>query len=549
MIQRPWLKNYPKEIPQEISIQSSSLYEEFKKNTQEFKNQTAFTNYGTAISFKDWDEKTTAFASFLQNECGLKKGDPIAIQMPNLLQTPIAVMGALKAGLIVVNINPLYTPREMKEILQDSKARAVLIFSHKAHFLEQILSEVFVEHIIITNLGDLFPPVKRFLFYLLTHVIKKLAPAHKLACVSFAGALKKGRTVEFKPVNLQPEDTAFLQYTGGTTGKPKGAVLTHRNILSNFKQCQAWMTPYLKKGKETAVIALPLYHIFALTINLFVLPFYGARSLLVTNPRDVKNFIRLLSKEKWTIFTGVNALFKLLLNQKEFNRIDFSSLKYCIAGGSAVEQSVHDQWLKTTKTPLTEGYGLTEASPVVSCNLLDRQKIKTCGLPFPSTHVRVVNSKGEELPLGAVGEVQVQGPQVMQGYWSKKEETKNVLDEKGWLSTGDIGKIDENGYITLLDRKKDMILVSGFNVYPNEIEDILSQHFKVKTAAVIGVSDEHSGEAPKAFIVKKDESLTKEELLSFCKKELTGYKIPKHIEFRQSLPLSPVGKVLRRKLK
>lgn len=546
-----WHKNYPSNIPKEIKVKNHSIYAEFEEHTKTFGSKTAFENFEQKISFNDWRTLSSDFASYLQNHCHLKKGDRIAIQIPNLLQSPIVIMGALQAGLVVVNINPLYTAREMKEILKDAQVQAIVIFSHSAHNLEQIISNIPIPNIIVTDLGDLFSNFKRFLFFFITHYIKKMVPPFKLpASISLRKALKIGSNYTFKKVPIQKEDYAFLQYTGGTTGSPKGAILTQNNILSNLTQCRAWMVPYLKRGKEISITALPFYHIFALTINLLLLPFYGAHSILITNPRDVKNFISLLRKNKtWSIFVGVNSLFKLLLNQKQFHTLNFNSLQYCIAGGASVEKSVFDRWLKTTQVPLVEGYGLTEASPVISCNILNQPLSGTCGLPLPSTHVRIVDDQGHVLGPGQVGELQTQGPQVMKGYWNHHEETKNVLDSQGWLKTGDIAQIDKKGYIKILDRKKDMILVSGFNVYPNEIENILSLHPKIKNSAVIGVKDEHSAEVPKAFIVKKDPLLTKEEVISYCKKNLVAYKIPKHIEFKETLPHSHVGKVLRRELK
>ena len=545
-----WLKSYPSNIPTEIEIASSSIDEEFEKSIEPFHHQTAFENFGQKISFAQWKNLSLSFASYLQNHCHLQKGDKIAVQIPNLLQTPIVIMGALKAGLTLVNLNPLYTSRETKEILQDAKPKAMIVFSASASRLEEILDDCPIPHIIVTEIGDLFPPLKRWLFYIVTHFVKKIIPAYRLSsAVRFNKALALGKKADFKKIALEKNDIAFLQYTGGTTGSPKGAILSHGNILSNLLQCKAWMSPYLNYGKEISITALPLYHIFALTVNLLLLPFYGSHSILITNPRDTKNFIRLLKKtKKFTVFVGVNSLFKLLLNQKDFHDLDFFTLKCCIAGGASVEKSVFDNWLKATKTPLIEGYGLTEASPVVSCNILDQPVSGSCGLPFPSTLVRIMDQKGRALSPGQAGELEVKGPQVMQGYWNKPDETKKVLDENGWLKTGDIAQINPNGWIHILDRKKDMILVSGFNVYPNEIESILSLHQKIKNSAVIGVPDSESGEAPKAFIVKQDSSLTKEEVQLYLKQNLTGYKIPKHIEFREELPHSHVGKVLRRKL-
>ena len=474
-----------------------------------------------------------------------KKGERVAIQIPNLLQTPIAIMGTLKAGLIVVNMNPLYTSREMSQILEDSKPKALLIFTHSAHQLKTS-----IPHTITTDLGDLFSTPKRILFYIVTHYIKKMVKPFDLPkSISFNKALKIGNQNPLKPPAIQKEDTAFLQYTGGTTGTPKGAVLTHQNILSNVEQGKVWMSPFLKEGKEVSVVALPLYHIFALTINLFVLPFHGAYSVLITNPRDVKSFIRILQHtKKWSVFIGVNALFKRLLNQSSFKTLNFQDLKVVVGGGVAIESSVYQEWLQTTECPIAEGYGLTEASPVVCCHILSTPSPGSCGYPFPSTDVRIVDANQKELPVLQSGELQVKGPQVMKEYWNQPEETKQVLHPDGWLRTGDMAQILENGLVQILDRKKDMILVSGFNVYPNEIENVIASHPKVSQVGVLGVPDPHSSEVPKAFIVKKESSLSQEEIISFCKKHLVAYKIPKYVQFMDQLPRSNIGKVLRRKL-
>lgn len=549
-MERIWLKSYPKNIPHDINIRHSSIYEQFKEYSRKFNNKTAFENYGQTISFQNWRDQAGAWASFLHHRCKLKKGDRIAVQMPNILQTPIAVMGALQAGLAVVNINPLYTARELKEILVDADVKAILIFSHSAHTLQSIQKEVRVPNIIVSDLGDLFSLPKRIIFHCITHYIKKMVrPFQFEKSFSFVQALKIGKTYPSIESSVQLEDPAFLQYTGGTTGKPKGAVLSHKNILSNIEQGRAWMLPFLEEGKEVSIAALPLYHIFALTINLFIVPSHGAHSVLITNPRDVKNFIKTLKKLKFSILVGVNSLFKLLLNDKNFKNLNFKFLKTCIAGGAGVESSVYEQWLKTAKAPITEGYGLTEASPVVCCNLLSDPKPGNCGFPFPSTHVRIMDSMQKELDVNQIGELEVKGPQVMQGYWKNPSASQKVLNSQGWLSTGDLAKVNSKGMIFIVDRKKDMILVSGFNVYPNEVENVIVSHPQVKQAAVIGVPDAHSGEAPKAFVVKSSPRLTQEELIKFCKQNLTSYKIPKHIEFRAHLPLSSIGKVLRRKLK
>lgn len=545
-MEKIWLKKYPQDIPHEIHVTSQSITQEFETAVQKYNSKTAFTNYNESLSFEEWSKYSNQFSAFLQRH--LKKGDRIAIMLPNTLQFPVAVMGALQAGLVVVNINPLYTPRELKHILKDADVKALLILAHSAHTFSEIASDkdLNIPLVIVTQLGDFFSPFKRILFYTITNFIKKMKP-YKFKHIPFRKALKQGT---FLPSKKTHHELAFLQYTGGTTGTPKGAMLTHKNILSNLEQCRAWMHPFLNEGQETSVIALPLYHIFALMVNLLVLSLYGSHSILVTNPRDTEPFIQLLKKTKsWSVFTGVNALFKLLLNQEEFKEIDFTNLKVCIAGGTSVESAVYKEWLEATGTALVEGYGLTEASPVVSCNIISEPSQGNCGYPFPSTEVRIVDPNGKTLDVGQEGELHIKGPQVMKGYWQKPQETSQVLNSEGWLKTGDIARVNTEGYLQILDRKKDMILVSGFNVFPNEIEQILSEHPQIKDSAVIGVPDEHSSQTPKAFIVKKDANLNKEEVEAFLRKNLVAYKIPKYIEFVDELPLSYVGKVLRRSLR
>ena len=541
-MEKVWLNNYPQDIPHDISVTGKSISQEFLQAVQKYNSKTAFTNYDESLSFSQWSKHSQNLSAFFQKH--LKKGDRIAIMLPNTLQFPAAVMAALRAGLVVVNINPLYTPRELKHILKDSSAKALLIFSHSAHTFSQIQKECPVPLVIVSQLGDLFSPLKRFFFTLVTRFVKKAKPYH-FKHISFRKALQQGRSLPFKEIH---HDLAFLQYTGGTTGTPKGAMLTQNNILSNLEQCRAWMHPFLNESQETLVTALPMYHIFALMVNLLVLPFYGSRSILVTNPREVDSFVQLLKKTKdWSVFTGVNALFKLLLDHEKFKDIDFTNLKVCIAGGAPVESSVYKRWLDATGAALVEGYGLTEASPVVSCNIISEPVQGHCGCPFPSTDIRIVNSSGKTDEQA--GELHVKGPQVMKGYWNNQKETSQTLDAEGWLKTGDIACLTKEGFLKILDRKKDMMLVSGFNVFPNEIEQVLSEHPKVKSSAVIGVPDEHSGQAPKAFIVKKEPDLNREELKTFLRKNLVAYKIPKYIEFVDELPLSYVGKVLRRSLR
>ena len=543
-MKRIWLQHYPSEIPHDIENITQPITQNFKECFQKYSHQTAFENYGVKISFQKWNELSDAWASYLTNHCSLKKGDRVAIQMPNTLQLPIAVLGVLKAGLVVVNVNPLYTARELEQILSDSEAKALLIFSHSAHLLNQISTPP--AHIIVSDLEDLFSPTKKILFKIILK-LKKMIPPYPRK-ISLLKALEKGKSIPFQEQNIQLEDLAFLQYTGGTTGSPKGAILTHRNIASNWRQCLAWMKPFLKDGKEFVIAPLPLYHIFALMLNVFLLPLYGAHTVLITNPRDKKTFIQTLKKYQntFTVFLGVNALFKMLVNEETFSSLKLSKLKHCIAGGTAVETFVYNKWKELTNVPIVEGYGLTEASPVVSCNILSQATSQTCGYPLPSTQIRVTQ---EGVGVNQEGELEIQGPQVMKGYWKKDKETHLVLSSDGWLKTGDIVKINDRGMIHILDRKKDMILVSGFNVFPNEIENIISEHPQVENVAVVAFPDPKSKEVPKAFIVRKNDQLTEEEVIEFCRKSLTAYKIPKYIEFVESLPHSTVGKVLRRKLK
>ena len=549
-MEKPWLKYYPENTPPTIST-GESILEEFDLSVKKYAHRMAFENYGQKISFQQWDNKSTHFASYLKNHCGFKKGDRVAVQIPNTLQFPIVVIGILKAGLTAVNINPLCTARETKEILKDSEAKALLIFSHSAYLLKEILEEVSIPHIIVTHIGDLFSPIKRVLFYISIRYIKKLIRPYTIPHISLRTALKIGTQTPFKREKIHKEDLAFLQYTGGTTGSPKGAMLTHLNIVSNFQQCRLWLQSYLDNTGEVSITALPLYHIFALMTNILTVPLLGVSSVLITNPKDMNFFIQTLQKtKKWSIFIGVNALFKLLLDHPEFKKLNFQSLKLCIAGGTFVEEGVYNHWMKTTSQPIIEGYGLTEASPVVCCNLKEKPILGMCGLPLPSTNIQIRNTEGRPLPHGQAGELAVQGPQVMKGYWKNPEETQKVLDSEGWLMTGDIAQMTQKGWIQILDRKKDLILVSGFNVYPNEVESIIAMHPQVKNCAVVGVFDEHSGEAPKAFIVKKNgAALNKQDIIKFCKDRLAAYKIPKRIEFKEHLPHSHVGKILRKYLK
>lgn len=545
----PWLDQYPDGVPAAIDPDTyASLAEVLEYACKTYADLPAYENMGTSITYKELDELTSTFAAYLQKKAGLKKGDHIAIQMPNLLQYPVVLFGALRAGLIVVNTNPLYTPPEMKFQFNDAEIKALVIMENFAHKLEAIWNEVSIETVIVTKIGDLMGGLKGgFLNFAVKYIRRMVSTYNIPGAIMFKDALSDGAGLSLEPVALRGDDTAFLQYTGGTTGRSKGAVLSHRNMVANLLQCEAWFAG-LHTGKEICITALPLYHIFALTVNCLLILHIGARNVLITNPREVRGFIRELKKQPFTIFTGLNTLFNLLLNQEEFKKVDFRHLKVTIGGGMAVQKSVAERWEKVTGIRLTEGYGLTEASPVLSCNPVGAPgKLGTIGLPLPCTELAIIDNEGTFLPAGEPGEIVAKGPQVMQAYWKQKEETKNVF-LNGWLKTGDIGIMSEDGYFSIIDRKKDMINVSGFNVYPNEVEDVIAAHPKVLEVGVVGVPDKYSSEAVKAFIVKKDPSLTEEEVMQYCKENMTGYKRPKHIVFREELPKNPVGKILRKDL-
>jgi len=552
MIKQPhsWYAHYPEGVAHEIDPnQYNSIAELLAEGLQKNKDRVAFENMGKTLSYGEIDKLSNDFAAYLQHSAGLKKGDRIALQMPNLLQYPIALFGALKAGLVVVNTNPLYTAREMHHQFKDAGAVAIVIVANFAHNLEEILADTPIKTVIVTELGDMLGGFKKWLVNFVVRRIKKMVPAYKLPqAISFNKALKEGAGLSFTAPDIKATDNAFLQYTGGTTGISKGAVLTHRNICANVLQCRQWFLA-MDEGKELVVTALPLYHIFALTVNCLLMYSIGAHNLLITNPRDIPGFIKELKKHKMSVFTAVNTLFIGLLNNKDFADVDFSGLKYSIGGGMAVQDYTADKWLEVTGHPLAEGYGLSETSPLVSCNPLDgRQRKGTIGLPAPSTEVKIMDEAGQEVPIGDRGELCVRGPQVMPGYWQRPAETKEVFFDD-WFRTGDIAVMDNDGFIKIVDRKKDMVLVSGFNVYPNEVEDVIANMDKVLEVAVIGVPDEKTTEAVKAIIVKQDESLTEEEVKAFCKEELTNYKRPKYVEFRDELPKTNVGKILRRKLR
>ncbi|MFP4088877.1 MAG: AMP-binding protein [Cyclobacteriaceae bacterium] len=547
-----WLKNYPEGLAAEINPERyGSLIELLEECIQKYNNAPAFECMGKAISFKELDTLSLHFAAFLQNELKLQKGDRIAIQMPNLLQYPVAMLGALRAGLIVVNTNPLYTAREMRHQFKDAGVKAVVILANFAYNLEKILKETSIQSIIITEIGDMLGGFKGQLVNFVVKKVKKMVPSYHLPqAIPFNNALKIGKNQKLSSPVIKGSDPAFLQYTGGTTGVSKGAVLTHTNLVSNMEQISSWMSIRLVEGKEIMITALPLYHIYALTVNCLSMMKIGAKNILITNPRDMKAFIKELKKHPFTVMTGVNTLYNGLLNQPEFAKVDFRHLKFGSAGGMAVQKTVAERWKEVTGTPIVEGYGLTETSPVLTTNRIDgHERIGTIGLPVPSTRIIIADDEGKEVAVGEAGEIFAKGPQVMNSYWEKEEESRKAFSEDGWFKTGDVGIMDEDGYIRIIDRKKEMINVSGFNVYPNEIEEIVSAHPKVLEVGAIGVPDDRSTEIVKVCVVKKDPSLTEEELKAFCKENMTPYKVPKIIEFRDELPKSNVGKILRRLLK
>lgn len=547
---RPWLAQYPQGVAHEINPgKYRSITDLLETGFEKFGRKVAFENMGIKLSFDDIDKYSLQFASYLQNVAGLKKGDRIAIQMPNLLQYPIALFGALRAGLIVVNTNPLYTPREMKHQFNDSGSVAIIIVANFASNLEEIIKDTPIKTVIVTELGDMLGDFKKLLVNFVVKKIKKMVPAYNLpGAISLKLALAQGKQHEFTKPELNLKDVAFLQYTGGTTGVSKGATLTHGNIVANVIQCDEWFLD-TTDGDELVVTALPLYHIFALTINCFLMFNVGAHNLLITNPRDIPGFVKELKKVKMTVFTAVNTLFIGLMNNPEFANVDFSKLKYTIGGGMAIQNSVADKWLKVTGHPLAEGYGLSETAPLVTCNPLDGTERKgTIGVPVSSTEVAIKNEEGNNVPVGERGEICCRGPQVMPGYWQRPAETEKVFFGD-WFRTGDVGVMDNEGFIKIVDRIKDMILVSGFNVYPNEVEGVIADLEKVLEVAVIGVPDEKSTEAVKAFVVKADDSLNEDEITTHCVENITGYKRPKYIEFIDEIPKSNVGKILRRVLR
>ncbi len=547
-----WYKKYPKGIAHEINLNEyQSLAEMMEVAMKKFSNKTAYVHMDVEITYADIDNYSLKFAAFLQTKLGLVQGDRIAIQMPNTIQYVIAMFGALRAGLIVVNTNPLYTYREMEHQFNDSGAKAIVILANFASLLEKVLPHTpNLKSVIVTELGDMMPFPKRLLVNAAVKYVKKLVPPYKIPnAYSFRDTLDINASRFTKPT-IKQEDIAFLQYTGGTTGVSKGAMLTHKNIVANMLQIKEWIKgANIKEGEEVVITALPLYHIFSLTVNCFAFFCYGGKNILITNPRDMKAFIGEMAKCNFTVITGVNTLFNGMLNQEEFAKLDFRHLKVTVAGGMALQTAVAEKWKQVTGKPIAEGYGLTESSPVLTCNPVNlTEQVGTIGIPLPSTEIKIFDDDFNEVPEGERGELCAKAPQVMLGYWNRQDETDKIMQD-GWLKTGDIAVMLPDGFFKIVDRKKDMILVSGFNVYPNEVEDVVAMHPKVLEVAAVGVPDNKSTEAVKIYVVKRDETLTESEIREFCKDKLTGYKQPKHIEFRIDLPKSNVGKILRRMLR
>jgi long-chain acyl-CoA synthetase len=549
-----WFKSYPANVPHEIDVASlPTLIDLLDSSFAEFAHRPALESFGKEFSYAELHEASQQFAGFLQF-LGVEKGDRVAVMMPNILQYPISLVGILRAGAVVVNVNPLYTPRELEHQLKDSGAKTIIVLENFAHVLEQVLKNVAIENVIVTTLGELLGTKGKIIDFTVKHV-KKMVPAWSLPhYTTFQAALTIGRKIGFTKPSLMPNDIAFLQYTGGTTGVSKGAILEHQHIISNVLQMEAWLLPALEKKSLDQVVlicALPLYHIFALTCCCFFGLRVGGLNVLIANPKDIPGFIKTLRDLKaFHILPAVNTLFTALMNDPNFTKINFSNILVSIGGGAAVQKSVATRWQELTGTTIVEGYGLSETSPVACCNLTNATEFSgTVGLPVPGTEISIQNDAGEEQPLNTPGEICIKGPQVMRGYWNRDEETQKSMTADGFFKSGDIGFINDQGFVKIIDRKKDMILVSGFNVYPNEVEEVISQIPKVLEVAVIGVADEHSSEVVKAYVVKRDQSLTSEEVMEYCAQNLTNYKRPKYIEFRDALPKSNVGKILRKDLR
>ena len=550
--ERPWLAHYPAGVPAQIDIdQFRSIAQVLETACDRFAHRPAFANMGRTLTYADIDRLSRRFAAYLLNDLKLERGDRVAIMLPNILQYPVAIFGVLRAGLTVVNTNPLYTARELRHQLHDAGVSAIVVLDNFAATLAEVLHDTPVRHVITTGIGDLLAAPKSVLVNFVLKHIKKMVPAYRIDhAVRFNTVLARGARSTPPKIDIGHADIAFLQYTGGTTGVAKGAMLTHGNLVANMQQASAWIDRDVREGEEVIVTAIPLYHIFALTANCLVFMKFGGLNHLVTNPRDMPGFVKILRGIRMTAITGVNTLFNGLLNTPGFDKVDFSALHLTLGGGTAVQRSVAERWKKVTGCTLVEAYGLTETSPAACMNPLDLPEYNgSIGMPIPSTDVTIRDDDKKVLPEGQVGELCVRGPQVMKGYWQRPDETAKVLDDDGWLYTGDVARMDDNGYFYIVDRKKDMILVSGFNVYPNEIEDVIAQCPGVLEAAAVGIPDEKSGEAVKIVVVRKDPNLTAETIRAYARENLTGYKLPKVIEFRDALPKSNVGKILRRELR
>jgi long-chain acyl-CoA synthetase len=551
MASHPWLAHYPPGVPAEIDLDEfPSIVSVLERAIDRYRDRPAFSNLGKQISYADVDRLSGYLAAYLLGELKLGKGDRVAIMMPNCLQYPIATFGILRAGLTVVNVNPLYTARELRHQLVDAGVSAIIVLDNFAHTVQEVIGDLPDMRVIASGLGDMVG-LKGVVVNLVLKYVKRMVPDYRIpGVIRFNDLLARGARLPLPEVSCAPGDIAFLQYTGGTTGVAKGAMLSHGNMVANTLQLAVWVGDRFHPGEECFIAALPLYHIFSLTVNALFMAHMGGENVLIANPRDIPAFVKTLGKTRWSAITGVNTLFNALLNDRAFAGLDFSRVKFALGGGMAVQRAVAERWQRQVGIPLIEGYGLTEASPVVSANPLDNTEYTgSIGLPRPSTDVTLRAADGQPSAADEPGELCVRGPQVMQGYWNRPDETAKVLDADGWLHTGDIARIDDNGYVYIVDRKKDMILVSGFNVYPNEIEDVVARHPGVREVAAIGVPDEHSGEVVKLFVVKKDPSLTEAALKQYCHDELTGYKRPRYIEFRDDLPKSNVGKILRRALR
>jgi long-chain acyl-CoA synthetase len=549
-VEKPWLKEYPVGVPHEIgSLGYSSLTELFEDSCQRFRDLPAFSNMGTVMTYAELERKSRHFATYLQMCQGMRPGDRVAIMLPNVLQYPVVLFGALRAGLVIVNCNPLYTARELEYQLRDSGTTAIVVLENVTHTVQEIIGKTALRTVIVTRVGDMFPPIKAWATNLVVRYLKRMVVPWQIdSAVRFKTALIEGGQLALAPVSRCQDDIAFLQYTGGTTGIPKGAMLTHGNMIANLQQISAWIAPALEEGRETVVTALPLYHVFALTTNLLTFLKWGGNNVLITDPRGIRRFVKELRTLRFTVITGVNTLFKAMLRDPEIRQVDNGALKIAVAGGMAVQRDVARDWMELTGKPLIEGYGLTEASPLVAANRLDAKEYTgMAGLPVPSTEVTFHDDDGNELRLGQVGELWVRGPQVMKGYWNRPDETVKVLNAEGWLRTGDMGFMDARGYIKITDRKKDVIVVSGFKVFPNEVEEVVATHPGVLEVAAISTPDDRSGEAVKIVVVRKDPNLTAEELIAHCMQQLTAYKVPKFVQFRDTpLPKSAIGKPLRR---